>query len=456
MRILVINGSPKGENSITLQTVKYWEILYKEHTFTYLHAGARIGSLEKDPSPLIPLFREAELVLFAYPVYTFLAPSQLHRFIRLMKEQAFPVDGLYAAQVTTSKHFYDTTAQRYVRDNCADMGMRYLGGLPADMDDLTLEKGRREAHAFFEHMLWCAQNGICEPPVPAPAPAALKTASVPAPAEKRPGFTVSLVTDIAPEDASLRALRDRFLALCPYEVKTYDIRTFPFRGGCLGCFKCAADGTCVYKDGYAELLRNIQSGDAIVLAFSVSDHSMGTRFKTYDDRQFANGHRTVTEGTPFGYLVSGALSREENLREVIESRAQVGGNFLAGIASDEYDPDGSTDRLVASLCYAVEHHYAEPKNFYGVGGMKIFRDLIYMMRGLMREDHRFFKTHGLYDFPQKQKKRILLMYPVGALMRNKKLQQKAGGKINEGMLGPYAKVLEEARKASETRQEMIK
>jgi len=30
MHILVLNGSPKGENSITLQTVRYLEILYPD------------------------------------------------------------------------------------------------------------------------------------------------------------------------------------------------------------------------------------------------------------------------------------------------------------------------------------------------------------------------------------------------------------------------------------------
>ena len=32
--------------------------------------------------------------------------------------------------------------------------------------------------------------------------------------------------------------------------------------------------------------------------------------------------------------------------------------------------------------------------------MKIFRDLIWMMRGLMKADHEFYKAHGMYDFPQ--------------------------------------------------------
>lgn len=74
--------------------------------------------------------------------------------------------------------------------------------------------------------------------------------------------------------------------------------------------------------------------------------------------------------------------------------------------------------------------------------MKIFRDLIYMMRGLMRADHKFFKSHGQYDFPQKKWKTSWMMYPVGWLMRNPKLKRKAGSKMTEGMIAPYKKILQ--------------
>jgi len=80
-----------------------------------------------------------------------------------------------------------------------------------------------------------------------------------------------------------------------------------------------------------------------------------------------------------------------------------------------------------------------------VGGMRIFRDLIWLMQGLMREDHRFFKAHGQYDFPQKQRGRMLAMYLVGSMMRSRTLQKKAGGKMTEGMLMPYKKALDKAR-----------
>ena len=47
MRILVLNGSPKGENSITLQTIRYLEKRFPEETFEVLHVGQRIKALEK-------------------------------------------------------------------------------------------------------------------------------------------------------------------------------------------------------------------------------------------------------------------------------------------------------------------------------------------------------------------------------------------------------------------------
>jgi len=91
MHILVINGSPKGENSITLQTVNYLEKCYPAHTFDILHAGQRIKALEKDFAPVMKMVETADLLLFAYPVYTFIAPSQLHRFIELVKESGVDI-----------------------------------------------------------------------------------------------------------------------------------------------------------------------------------------------------------------------------------------------------------------------------------------------------------------------------------------------------------------------------
>jgi multimeric flavodoxin WrbA len=419
---LVIVGSPKGKDSITLHTCLYLEKQFPQLQFSYLYPGQRIKALEKDFSAALESIRRADMLLFCYPVYTFLVPYQLHRFIELMKLSGEDFSGKIATQVSTSKHFYDITAHRFLQDNCQDMGMRVLDGLSADMDDILKESGRKQARDWMDFVLW--QLG--ERPVAAAS-------------EKK----AVIVADLEPEDRKLKEMIDRFVAVSPYACDVINIREFPFQGGCLSCFNCAATGKCAYKDGFDEFLRGtIHKHDAILYAFRIQDHSMGSRFKLYDDRQFCNGHRTVTMGTPFGYLVEGEYSKEENLRLLLEARAQVGGNFLAGVASDEGDVNANIGRLSATLGYAMETRYTPPQNFLGVGGMKIFRDLIYMMRGLMRADHKFFKSHGQYDFPQKQWKTSWKMYLVGWLMNNKKLRAKAGGKFSEGMIGPYKKAID--------------
>jgi multimeric flavodoxin WrbA len=449
MNILVLNGSPKGENSITLQTVRFWEILYPEHNFTVLHVGQKIRSYERDFTEAATAVAKAEILLFSYPVYTFIAPCQLHRFIELMKEHKVDVTGKIATQLSTSKHFYDITAHRYIQDNCQEMGMNYIRGLSADMEDLPTKKGQEEAKKFFEHLVWCVEQKQFEPcylKTTEPKRVAVTIPSEKETATKRKGDVV-IITDATPENAQLNAMISRFRSKLPVSSRIVNIREYPLKGGCLGCFHCAADGTCIYNDGFDSFLRdNIQKADAIIYAFTISDHSMGSRFKMYDDRQFCNGHRTVTMGMPMGYLISGNYSEEQNLQMILEGRAQVGGNILAGIATDEVAPDIAIDQLASSLEYALEHKNTQPQNFYGVGGMKIFRDLIYQMQGLMRADYKFFKSHGQFDFPQKKKGTVLAMYLVGAMMNNKKIKAKMGNKMTEGMLMPYKKVLDELKK----------
>ena len=479
MKILVLNGSPKGQYSVTLQTINYLQKLCPKHEFEVLHVGQRIKALEKDFTPAAEAIEKAKLIIFSYPVYTFIAPYQLHRFIELLKESGINLEGKFVTQLTTSKHFYDVTAHRYIQDNCQDMGMKFIRGLSADMDDLLKEKGRKDAKAFLKFVFWSMKNNVYEPlPVKSEEKTAVKPVTVldserydeviqaeisaarigdnaelagfnheeKMRIEEKPGDVV-IVTDCEDENIQLQNMIARFRKVFPRKTRVVNIRKYPFIGGCLGCFNCAVSGKCIYIDKFDEFLRNeIQTAESIVYAFTIKDHSMGAAFKLYDDRQFCNGHRTVTMGMPFGYLISGTYSKEANLQMILEARAQVGSNFLAGVASDEIDPDESIDNMAATLSYALENKYVPPQNFYGIGGMKIFRDLIWIMQGMMKADHKFYKAHGQYDFPQKEWTTMLKMYLVGGLISNPKVKAKMGNAMNEGMLMPYKKLLEECDK----------
>lgn len=50
MKICVLNGSPRGQYSVTLQTSLYLQKRYPQHNFNFVEVGARIGTLEKDLS----------------------------------------------------------------------------------------------------------------------------------------------------------------------------------------------------------------------------------------------------------------------------------------------------------------------------------------------------------------------------------------------------------------------
>ena len=446
MQILIINGSPKGKNSTTYQTALYLQALHPEHTFATLHAGQQIKRLEQDFSPARKALAAADLLLFCYPVYTFIAPYQLHRFFELMKADGISLQGKFASQISTSKHFYDVTAQRYVEENCLDLGLHTIRGLSADMEDLLREQGRRETRDFFDQLLFSCAHGpfvthTLQPPVRE------KTVYQPTLTEaaKKDGKDVVIVTNCAPEDENLQHMIADFRAALPYASRVVNLREFPFDGGCLGCFGCAVTGKCVYKDGFDTFLRKkIQTADGFVYAFTISDHYTHSSFKCFDDRQFCNGHRTVTHGTPIAYIISGDYRYESNLRMIVEGRAEVGGNYLCGVATDEADTAAGLRSLADNLAFAMERTLSRPANFYGVGGMKIFRDLIYVMQGLMKADHKFYKTHGIYDFPQKQVGRIWQMRLVGALLAIPAVQKKAKGKMSEAMIAPYRKVIDQA------------
>lgn len=443
MKICVLSGSPKGKNSITFQTVLFLQKKFPCDTFETIHVGARIKALEKDMTPALDAIRGADMLLFCYPVYTFIVPYQLHRFMELMKESGEDLSGKFAAQISTSKHFYDVTAHSFIRENCGDLKLKYLGGLSADMEDLLKPKGQQEAIAFWNLMHFRAQNGIFSP-IPETQESALP-AYVPSgkTSNKTPGKDVVIVANLREGDTELAAMIEDFRGQYPHESRVVNLNDYPFRGGCLGCFHCAVSGKCVYTDGFDDFLRKeIQGGSAIVYAFTVQDHSMGSRMKLYDDRQFCNGHRTVTSGMPMGYIVRGDLSREPNLNMIIQGRADVGGNFLAGVASDA----AGITALAKELNYALENRLTQPATFLGIGGMKIFRDLIYTMQGMMKADHKYYKAHGIYDFPQKQVGTILKMKLVGALLSNPKVMEKAGSKMTEGMLMPYTKLFKELDK----------
>jgi len=94
MKITVLNGSPKGEQSVTMQYVHFIRKKFPQHELHILNIAQRIKTLEKDERAFqaaLDEIRASEGVLWAFPLYHCLVHGNYKRFIELVWERSVQV-----------------------------------------------------------------------------------------------------------------------------------------------------------------------------------------------------------------------------------------------------------------------------------------------------------------------------------------------------------------------------
>src|SRR4030042_3973351 len=155
MKIIVLNGSPKGEDSITIQYVAYIQKHFPQHDFRIIHVSQQIKKIEKDQKvfqEIIDEIRTADGVLWSFGLWVLCVPAQYMRFIELVSERGMEgaFENKYAAVITTSILFYDHTAHNYMRAVCEDLRMKFFDAISLDIIDMMKEGRRREILIFAE------------------------------------------------------------------------------------------------------------------------------------------------------------------------------------------------------------------------------------------------------------------------------------------------------------------
>ncbi len=475
MEIVVINGSPKGENGVTIQYVAYLEKIFPRNKFQIFHVGKNIKKLEKDQAyfqETLKAINNAETVIWCFPVYVFLVPYQLKRFIEMIYEGGHGIvfSRKYSTAITTSAHFFDYTAHNYIHQVSSDFGMHYFEGLSASMNDLLLADKRDELKKFFVDFMQTVENKLFLEkkydyiqPVKNVYAGAKISANKEEPAEKitdtgvlqgsnsaTQAKKVVLLTDAGSADISLLNMIKTFKDCFPLEVEEINITGMGLKGGCRGCMNCAYDGRCIYNDGFQNIYsEKIIPAAAIIYALKIKDRFFSANFKLFMDRSFCNGHRPVTMGKQTGFIISGPLRQLPNLRQVIEAHAGVGQVNLAGVVTDEYTEDEEITALLKTfsqrLNLAIESQRAPSVSFLGKGGHLVFRDLIYNMSNYFRADHLFYQEQGLYDYPQKDLKARALNVSLGLAIKIPRVRRLIYRESIEGMIRPHRKVIKNAK-----------
>jgi multimeric flavodoxin WrbA len=456
MKIAVLNGSPKGMNSVTMQYVLFLQKKLPQHEFVILNVCQDIKKLEDDQQTFQEVMHAVEssdAVLWAFPLYYMLVHANYKRFIELLfaRDGAGAFKGKYAAVLTTSIHFFDHTAHEYLSGICDDLGMKYVDSYSAAMYDLLKEEERHRLLLFCDEFLHAVETQLAVPrrfqPVlqdrwqyePGQRPKKLDTF----------GQNVVIVTDAESPDGSLGKMVARVQSSFQGTVSVVNLHQIKIKGGCLGCCQCGLDNVCLYKDAddVCAVYGTLASADVLVLAGTIQDRYLSSRWKLFIDRGFFNNHVPIFTGKQMGYLVSGPLSQLTSLRQMLEAYAHGEGANLVGIVTDECGDSQELDRLLDGLasrlidCGAAG--YFRPPNFLVVGGRKLFRDEIWAdLRFVFRADHRYYKLHGLYDFPRRSLKTKIVAAIFAPLMLIPGFRREFRKRIKDEMVKPLQKVIE--------------
>ncbi len=458
MKIVVLNGSPKGETSVTMQYVRYIQKQFPQHELDIVHIAQRIKKIERDAATfqdIVARVRAADGVLWAFPLYIMIVHANYKRFIELVWERdaGHAFAGKYAATLSTSIHFFDHTAHNYMHAICDDLGMPYTGAFSAEMQDLLDATGQEKLTLFAKDFF---QTIATQRPMPrAYVPLVTPTLDyVPGPvAEPVPtnGKKVVILTDSMPDQTNLTRMIARFQAAFAQEVDVINLHDLDIKGGCLGCLKCGYNYECAYtgKDEYIEFYNTkLKTADILIFAGAIHDRYLSSTWKQFFDRSFFNTHTPSLVGKQFGFIISGPLSQIPNLRQMLKAYVEWQQSNLVSFVTDEFGDTAHLDGVLQSLAERLvqfsDSGYIQPATFLSVGGMKVFRDDVWgKLRVVFQADHRAYKRMGVYDFPQRKLRTRLLNMAGTLLFRIPQVRNAFNSRIKEGMIAPYQRVLQD-------------
>lgn len=455
MKIAVLNGSPKGEISVTMQYVHFLENRFPEAEFKFFDVALKIKSLEKDEKAfgeVIAGVSSADAVLWAFPLYYLIVCSQYKRFIELIFEKgAAPAfRGKPAACLTTSIKFFDHTAQNYINAVCDDLNMNFFGSYSAEMNDLLKKKERQRLKAFGELFLKAIKEGTPairnNKPLIAPEVVFEPRGIKPVNAE---GKKILIIADNLDENSNLRKMVERLQQTFSPPAELIQLKDIDIKGGCLGCMHCGFENICVYegKDGYIDFYnKKVKTTDILFVAGAIHDRYLSSLWKCFFDRSFFNGHTPALQGKQVGFVISGPFNQIANFREIMKASIEMQHSNLTGFVSDDLENsseiNAALQTMASSSVAQSKLGYIQPPTFYQVAGAKLFRDAIFgRLRVVFQADHRYYKEHGMYDFPQKYYKWRMINGILVSLTRISFVRKEFVKRMKKEMIKPTANAL---------------
>ena len=456
MELLVLNGSPKGKTSATMQYIHYIQKHFPDHNLNIVNISQPIKKIENNPEAfkkIIDAVRSCDAVVWAFPVYYMLVPGNYKRFIELIWERR--VEDVFrdkpAVIIATSIKYMDHAAYYYMQAICEDLGMIFMGQYTPSMYELEKENGQKQALIFAKNLFQDLENMTGMPRhYPPVVPRDFIYSPGPAQGKLDPkGKRVLIITDQQEGQSNLTGMVERFQASFSQKVEVVNLHEVETKGSCLGCVKCCYDHTCVYKDEYINFMHEkVLRADIMIWAGAIKDRFLSSKWKIFLDRSFCNGHTPWMSGKQIGFIISGPLSQIPNIREVFEVFLELTDANICGFVTDEYgdskDIDALLDDMAGRMMRYAEQDYIRPITFLGYGSNLVLREMFWgrFRFPFIADWQQNYSRLDEYKFPHSYYKTRVTNTIMMQMARFPKFKKHVTNNLKDELIKPLVKVVQ--------------
>ena len=368
MKIKVICGSPNRYKSITYHHILFLEKNFTNHSFEFLFLNEKgqISGQENIFETLAP----ADLIIFSYPVHTMLVPYRMMLFMKSLLDDPRSkfLLGKSACQFSTSNHYFDITASKYMKACFETLKFNTLPGFMAHSEDLLDKEARQNIIIYFEQILNRLENKNFETKLYAENNISLY------PFVYEPQLTnhkeKSFVTVVYNGESYSENLKNMILAfdnLMPNQIQLIDLsnislqrHTMQARLRNIAFLKEEED-----KDYLLAYEEKLSQSKVIIYASDIEDHWLNEKFKLFEDRVFSKTDNDKRPEQALAFIFAGSLKNEKALQEYMEIKSQISFEAYLGFINNE-SPNIllEIEAMIQRVCNYVNKPYKTSKNFF--------------------------------------------------------------------------------------------
>jgi len=418
MKIVVINGSPKGNDlSITIQHIKYLQKEFSENDFEIIPVSKKIKKIENDKNffdSIMLSIKESKIVIWAFPVYFYMIPGQLKRFIEIIFDRKIEniFNGKYSTAISTSGGVFDYPAHEYIHAVSEDLGMNFMSGFSFNSvteKDLLKPVFQESYKSFFNYLIYNAKNNI-----------KLRRQNNPIEYSRKVfNPKINYNSEVKRKDKKILLLTDHlagtnldhmikfFINEFDYIIEIININEINIKTGCIGCVQCQFTGKCIINDDIKNIIEDkMIHSDGIIFAAAIKDRHLSSQWKMFIDRSIFISNKPVFRDKYTLFLISGPLAQVRQVLDFMNIYGSVRSFENIGFLSDDNrSNDDLTDaikNIARDFEYYIENKIKKPFIFYNKAYHLSIRDIIYTYSSAKKSTYNYFKKHKLFDYPHKK------------------------------------------------------